>query len=157
MPIIQNNRTVQGLSIPIVPNKRIVKGLSIPISESIGLVKGISIPVGQTHRFRLSAPISYRPNNTVLKMSIDTYLLYQYVQTNRYNRLLAKQIIENANRYPLSAPIGYEMYPSIPIVGNNRSPIEVGSYRLPIDLEPIVQGVICTRNCKWTTRHTMIQ
>ena len=52
-------------------------------------------------------------------------------------------MIENANRYPLSAPIGYEKYPSIPIAGNNRSPIGIGSYRLPIDLEPIVQGVVC--------------
>ena len=32
--------------------------------------------------------------------------------------------------------------PSGPIAGNNMSPIVIGSYRLPIDLEPIVQGVI---------------
>ena len=49
-------------------------------SETTGLVKGISIPIGQNHRFRLSAPISYRPNSTVLKMSIDAYLVYQSVQ-----------------------------------------------------------------------------
>ena len=79
-------------------------------------------------------------------MSIETYLLHQYVQINRYNRLLAKQeIIEDANRYPLSALIGYETYPSVPTAGNNRSPIGIGSYRLPIDLEPIVQSVL--RRC----------
>ena len=54
---------------------------------------------------------------------------------------MAKQyIIVDTNQYPLSAPIGYEKYPSMPIAGNNRSPIGIGSYRLPIDLEPIVQG-----------------
>ena len=37
--------------------------------------------------------------------------------------------------------MGYEKYPSIPIAGNNRSPIGIGSYRLPVDLEPIIQGV----------------
>ena len=143
MPITRNNRMVEGLSIPIVPNNRSETSTNRYLfSESIGWVKSISIPIRQTRGFRLSAPISYGPNNTVLKMSIDTYLLYQYVQINRYNGLLATQlIIEDANRYPLLAPIGYEKYPSIPIAGNNRSPIGIGSCRLSINLEPIVQGV----------------
>ena len=46
------------------------------------------------------------------------YLLYQYVQINRYNRLLAKQIRSlkmSIDTHSLSAPIGYEKYSSIPI------------------------------------------
>ena len=89
--------------------------------------------------FGLSASISYHLNSTILKKSTDTFLFHQYVQINGYNGLLAKQkFIECANRYPLSAPIGYEKYPSIPIAGNNRSPIGIGSYRLPLGLKYVL-------------------
>ena len=48
----------------------------------MGLVQGTSIPIGQTHRLRLSTPISYGPNNIALEMPVDTYLFYQkYVLT----------------------------------------------------------------------------
>ena len=44
-----------------------------------------------------------------MRLSIDTYFFHQYVQMNGYNRPLAEQqIIEDANRYPLSAAIGYQ-------------------------------------------------
>ena len=40
-------------------------------------------------------------------MPIDTYLFEQYVEANRYNRLLAEQeIIKDANRYLSRATIG---------------------------------------------------
>ena len=80
-------------------------------------------------------------------MSIDTYFFDQYVQVNRYNRVLAKQWInEDANRYPFivdrnrlrKAPIDI----FIPIAGNNRPAIGIGSYRLPIDLEPIASWAV---------------
>ena len=75
--IIRNNGMVKCLSIPIVPNNIIVKGPSIPIFQTnLFGERYIDVPIGQTHRFRLSAPISYRPNNTVLKICVDTYLLY---------------------------------------------------------------------------------
>ena len=52
-------------------------------------------------------------------------------------------VIGDANRYPLSAAmIGYQKYPSIPIAGNNISPIGIGSYRLPPDLQPLVQDAL---------------
>ena len=77
-------------------------------------------------------------------MSIDTYLFDQYVEVIRYNRLLAEQykIIEDANRYPLSTALCYEKYLSIPIAGNNRRPIGIGSCRLPIELAVVVVVVV---------------
>ena len=114
-------------------------------------MKQLSIPIGQTHRFRLSVSIPYCSNSTVLDMSIDTYLIDQYVQVNSYNRLLAEQwIIGDSNRYPLSTAICYEKYLSIPIAGNNRPPIGIGSYPLPIDLEPSVQGVVNIQSTVYT-------
>ena len=49
---------------------------------------------GQTHRFRLSAPISYRPNNTVLKMSIDTYLLFVSICSGKYVQKAIGQTVD---------------------------------------------------------------
>ena len=103
--IIRNNRMVKGLSIPIVRNKELRKVYRYLFSETIYLANGISIPIGQTHRSRLSAPISYRPQSTVLKMSLDSYWFHQYVQINWYNRLLAKQQITGyTHRYTLAGP-----------------------------------------------------
>ena len=45
--------------------------------------------------------------------------------------------------------MGCEKCPSILVTGNNTSPIGIGSYRLPIVLEPIVQGV---RDCRGRER-----
>ena len=56
--------------------------------------------------------------------------------------LAEQQINEGVNRYLLPATISFKKCLSIPITSNNRSPIGIGSYRLSIDLEPIVQGVV---------------
>ena len=94
MPFIQNNGMVKGLLIHIVPNKRIVKGLSINFlfSESIGLVKGMSIPIGQTHMFRLLAPISYRPNNTFPE-KVYRYLLFYQCSDKQVQKVIGHTVV----------------------------------------------------------------
>ena len=54
--------------------------------------------------------------------SIRTFF-HQHVQRNRYNRpLTEEQIIEGADRYPLSAAIGFKNCRSILTASNNRPP-----------------------------------
>ena len=92
--------------------------------------------------FRGTCTIGYCFQDRYVRLSIDTYSIRQYVKRNSYSRLLAEEkIIENANQYPLSTAIGYKKHQSRPIAGNNRPPVGKKSYRLYLDLEPIV-GVI---------------
>ena len=61
---------------------------------------------------------------------------------DRYDSLLAEQwISEDANLYTWSAKLGFKRCHSIPIASINSPPTGIGTYRSPIDLKPIVQGV----------------
>ena len=51
------------------------------------------------------------------------------------------------SRYSLSAAIGFKKCQSIPIASNNWPPIVIGPYRLPIDLEHVVQAVVVLMSC----------
>ena len=57
-------------------------------------------------------------------------------------QLAEQKINERVHRYLLPATISFKNCQSIPITSNIRPPIGIGYYRLSIDLDLIVQGVV---------------
>ena len=106
-------------------------------------MKGVSIPIAKNNRFRLAAPTVFRPNRHALEIPIDSYLFQRQVLILHVNTILAKQLVnEGVNRYLLPVTIRFKKCLPIPITSNNGPPTGIGFYRLSIDLEPIVQGVL---------------
>ena len=65
-------------------------------------------------------------------------------------QLAEQRINEGVNRCLLPATICFKKYLSIPITSNtscSRPPVGIGSYRLSVDLEPIVQDVVELQCC----------
>ena len=88
---------------------------------------------------------SYCSQDTYERLPFDTYTFYQHV---RKIDTIERYIIGSVNRYPWSAPTGCNNYQSKVITSNNRPPVDMGSYRLTIDLEPVFRGVLL--RSRWT-------
>ena len=57
----------------VVPRRVVFERLALRHRNN-GKAKGLSIPIVRNNTFRLSVPMFYRPNTTVLEVTIDCHL-----------------------------------------------------------------------------------